>query len=75
MDEGIRAAAQILLTARDELAGERTRAVNALTALVRVADLGIDARRSLGAKKICEIARRRLREEDLAAATTGSACW
>jgi hypothetical protein len=43
MDEGIRAAAQILLTARDELTRERTRAVNALTALVRIADLGIDA--------------------------------
>jgi hypothetical protein len=46
MDEGIRAAAQILLTARDELTSERTRAVNAPTALVRTADLGIDTRRS-----------------------------
>ncbi|MGW0087146.1 IS110 family transposase [Streptomyces sp. NPDC003393] len=69
MDEGIRAAAQILLTARDELTSERTRAVNALTALVRVADLGIDARRPLGAKKIGEIARWRPREEDFATAT------
>ncbi|MCX4429002.1 IS110 family transposase [Streptomyces mirabilis] len=69
MDEGIRAAAQILLTARDELTGERTRAVNALTALVRTADLGIDARRSLGAKKVGEIARWRPREEGLATAT------
>ncbi|MFF1301162.1 IS110 family transposase, partial [Streptomyces sp. NPDC058296] len=69
MDEGIRAAAQILLTARDELTGERTRAVNALTALVRVTDLGIDARRPLGAKKIGEIARWRPREEDLATTT------
>ncbi|MGW2770527.1 IS110 family transposase [Streptomyces sp. NPDC001275] len=69
MDEGIRAAAQILLTARDELTGERTRAVNALTALVRTADLGIDARRSLGAKKVGETARWRPREEDLATAT------
>ncbi|MFJ2006668.1 IS110 family transposase [Streptomyces chartreusis] len=40
MDEGVRAAAQILLTARDEITGERTRAVNALTALLRTADLG-----------------------------------
>ena len=69
MDEGVRAAAQILLTARDELTGERTRAVNALTALARSADLGIDARRSLGAKKIGEIARWRPREEDLATTT------
>jgi transposase len=69
MDEGIRAAAQILLTARDELTRERTRAVNALTALVRIADLGIDARFPLGARKIGEISRWRPREEDLAAAT------
>ncbi|MGP4013722.1 IS110 family transposase [Streptomyces sp. 4N124] len=69
MDEGIRAAAQVLLTARDGLTGERTRAVNALTALVRTSDLGIDARRSLGAKKVGEIARWRPREEDLATAT------
>ncbi|WP_415856118.1 IS110 family transposase [Sinomonas sp. G460-2] len=69
MDEGVRAAAQILLTARDELTGERTRAVNALTALVRIADLGIDARHPLGARKITEISRWRPREEDLAAAT------
>lgn len=55
MDEGNRVAAQILLTARDELTGERTRAVNALTALVRIADPGIDARYPLGARKIGEI--------------------
>lgn len=68
-DEGIRAAAQILLTARDELAAERTRAVNALTALVRIADLGIDARHPLSTRKINEIARWRPRDEDLATAT------
>lgn len=43
--------------------------MNALTALVRTADLGIDARRSLSAKKVGEIARWRPREEDLATAT------
>jgi hypothetical protein len=64
MDEGIRAAAQILLTARDELTRERTKAVNALTALVRIADLGIDAPHPLGGRKIGEISRRRPREED-----------
>ncbi|MFE8950725.1 IS110 family transposase [Streptomyces sp. NPDC007856] len=69
MDEGVRAAAQILLTSRDELTSERTRAVNALTALVRIADLGIDARRPLSARQIGEIARWRPREEDLAATT------
>ncbi len=68
-DNGIRAALQILLTARDEITGERTRAVNALTALLRVSDLGIDARRPLGARKIAEVAHWRTRQEDLAAAT------
>jgi transposase len=68
-DEGVRAATQILLTARDELAGERTRAVNALTALLRITDLGIDARRPLGARTIAEAARWRTREEPLATAT------
>lgn len=69
MDEGVRAATQILLTSRDGLTSERSRAVNALTALVRIADLGIDARRPLGARQIGEIARWRPREEDLAATT------
>jgi transposase len=69
MGEGNRAAVQILLTARDELTGERTRAINAVTALVRIADLGIDARHPLGARKISEISRWRPHQEDLAAAT------
>lgn len=64
-----RAAAQILLTARDGLTGERTRAVNALNATLRIYDLGIDVRRSLGARKISEVARWRARDEHLAAAT------
>jgi hypothetical protein len=68
-DDGVRAATQILLTARDELAGERTRAVNALTALLRITDLGIDARRPLGSRKIAEAARWRTRTEPIAAAT------
>lgn len=68
-DDGVRAATQILLTARDDLAGERTRAVNALTALLRITDLGIDARRPLGARKIAEAARWRARHEALAEAT------
>ncbi|TQO20644.1 transposase [Rhodoglobus vestalii] len=68
-DEGVREAAQILLTARDGLAGERTRAVNALTALLRIINLGIDARRPLGARKIAEVARLHTREEALAATT------
>ena len=53
---GDRAALRILTTARDQMTSERTRAVNALTALLRLNDLGIDARRSLSHKKIVTIA-------------------
>jgi transposase len=53
---GDRAALRILTTARDQMSGERTRAVNALTALLRTNDLGVDARRALSHKKIATIA-------------------
>lgn len=55
--------AQILSTARDQMTRERTRAVNALTALVRGHDLGIDARRQLTITQIRTIARWRPRQE------------
>lgn len=54
-------AAQILLTTRDELTGERTIRMTALTALIRITHLGIDARGPLGARKITEISRWRPR--------------
>src|SRR5699024_1454934 len=65
----IQSALQIMLTARDELARERTRAVNALTALLRTIDLGIDARRAVGMKVIRQIASWRSRKEPLGLAT------
>lgn len=65
----MQAALQILLTARDELARERTRAVNALTALLRTIDLGIDARRAPGMNVILKIASWRSRKEPLNIAT------
>ncbi len=68
-DEGVRAALRILVTAREHMTTERTAAINALTALVRVVDLGIDARKPLTAKQIAEVARWRTRGEDLAVAT------
>ncbi len=46
------------------MTGARTRAVNALTALVRTIDLGIDARTSLSAAQIAAIAGWRTRVED-----------
>jgi hypothetical protein len=68
-DEGVRAALRILLTARDHMTTERTATINALTALLRVVDLGIDARRPLTAKQVNEAARWRARGEELAVAT------
>ena len=60
----------MLLTARNAMTGERTRAVNALTALVRVHDLGIDAPRKLNRPTIRAIASwRTRRSDDLAQAT------
>ena len=67
--DDIQAALQVLLTARDELARERTRAINALTALLRRIDSGIDARRALGMKIISQIASWRRRQEPLGQAT------
>lgn len=66
LDSGVRAALQVLLTARDAMTGERTRAVNALTALLRVHDLGVDARTPLTAAQIAEAAHWRAHREPLA---------
>ncbi|AFM20246.1 transposase (plasmid) [Mycolicibacterium chubuense NBB4] len=65
-DDGIRAALRVLVTAREHMTTERTATVNALTALLRVAALGIDARKSLTTKQISDIARWRSRVEDVA---------
>ena len=67
-DDGVRAAVRVLIASRDHLSAERTSAVNALTALIRVADLGIDARRPLTAAQITAMAGWRARDEDLATA-------
>ena len=42
-DGGLRAAVKVLLASRDHMSTERTATINALTALLRVLDLGIDA--------------------------------
>lgn len=69
MADGVRAALRILVTSRDHLTCERTAAVNALIALARTVDLGIDARRALTRTQIAAVARWRGRDEDLGAAT------
>lgn len=65
-DEGERAGLRVLSTARDQLSQERTMNVNALTALLRVHALGIDARKPLGTPKIREVSHWRERDEALA---------
>jgi len=54
LNEGVRAALRILVTARESMTTERTRGVNALTALLRVNDLGLDARKPLIGTQIAE---------------------
>lgn len=68
-DDGTRAALRVLVAARDQMTVERTANVNALLALVRTVDLGIDARKPLNDGQIDEIARWRARSESLAPAT------
>lgn len=68
-DNGVRAAVRVLLPSRDHMSTERTATINALTALLRVSELGIDARCPLTAGQITTIASWRARHEDLATAT------
>lgn len=64
-----RQALRVLIGARDLINLERTRSINALTALLRTVDLGIDARASLTKKQLAAIESWRTRQEDLATAT------
>lgn len=67
-DEGTRAALRILIASRDHIANERTAAINALIALLRVVDLGVDARGNLATGQVTEIAAWRSRAEELSIA-------
>lgn len=68
-DDGERAALRVLVAARDHMTAERTACVNALTALLRTVDLGVDARQPLSGAQINDVARWRSRIEDVAVAT------
>ena len=68
-NDAIRTGLRVLVVAREELNAERTRSINALTALVRSVELGADARRPLSRSQISAIARWRVRNEDLGLAT------
>ena len=59
-----RDAIQILLTARTDMTRERTQAINALNALMRRFNLGLDTRRALTATQITRIAAWRTRSSD-----------
>ncbi len=63
VNDGARAGLRVLATARDMLGTERTRYVNALTALLRVTLLGIDARKPLSNAQILQVAAWRTRDE------------
>lgn len=68
-DTGIRAALRVLISARELVNLERTRSINALMALLRTVELGIDARTSLTKRQFAVIGGWRTRQEDLATAT------
>jgi len=72
LNDGIRAALRVLVAARDSMTTARTRAVNALTALLRVNYLGLDVRKPLTGTQILEVCRWRVREEALAASVARS---
>lgn len=71
-DDGVRAALRVLVAARDMMTTERTSAVNALTALLRSAPLGMEARKKLSKTQIAEVSRWRSRTEDIAIAIARS---
>ena len=69
----LRAALAVLLTAREQLNAERLRTINALTALLRIHDLDLDARRALKDSQITQIARWRARSSEALGAATARA--
>lgn len=69
-DGGARTAMRILVVAREEMTTERTRLINALTALLRMIDLGVDARRPLTATQIATVGRWRTHTTDPIAEAT-----
>lgn len=66
---GPRVALRILVVAREQMVAERTRMINALTALLRTIDLGLDMRKALSHSQFKIIAAWRDRKEDAAIST------
>lgn len=71
-DDAVRAGLRVLVTARELMTGERTANVNALLALLRMVDLGIDARKPLTSAQIGEVSHWRVRHEEVGIATARS---
>lgn len=67
-DNGIRAALRFLTAAREQMTTEKTAYLNALTAIVRATELGIDARKPLTTSQVHEISAWRHRAEELSLA-------
>ena len=59
----------VLTVAHDQLNADRLRCINALTAVVRSRDLGVDGRRALTASQISTIVGWRRRKASLGVAT------
>ncbi|WP_431792001.1 transposase, partial [Kocuria palustris] len=68
-DDDVRPALRVLTTAREQMSTERTANINALMALLRTADLGLDARKPLTSAQINEVAAWRTHSEILALST------
>lgn len=66
LGDGVRQALRVLISARESMTAERTKAVNTLTALLRVNDLGVDARKPLSRTQIITISAWRARNEEIA---------
>ncbi len=60
------AALRVLSAAREAMSRQRTAAINALTALLRTVELGIDARKPLTHQQILQVAGWRTRRENVA---------
>jgi transposase len=61
---GPRVVLRVLVVAHEKIVAERTRAINALTALLRTADLGVDVRKALSHSQFKVIAGWHERRED-----------
>ncbi len=65
----MQAAMKVLTVAREQMNADRLRSINALTALLRTHDLGIDARKAITLAQIRAVARWRHRDEPFGRAT------